>query len=138
MPFFEEIFEILPYNFIKPIKLPPWFINGDNFNQKFVPINVSTTSTDYIIRAILPGITINQLSIDITNDDILTISGEHKKKSDNDEEKPLIVETMGIEGSFTRSIKFPKDSIDIDNIKAEFNNGELIIKVPKKTSSDTR
>ena len=103
-------------------------------------LSVSRTSTHYVVCTELPGIPQNQISVDINEDGVLTIQAERhskEKTKDEDVEDEIFNERWWItSGKLYRSISFPKNSIDVDGAKVELNNGELIIKVPKKKTQE--
>ncbi len=136
MSLFDDFFDVLPRTFYSA---PPLLRRGMNTNASYnsLPLNVSTTSTHYIVRTELPGIPQNQISVEITEDGVLSIQAERHSKDEKEkvnEENEIIKESWVAQGKLYRSLKFSKDNIDVDGIKAELNNGELIIKVPKKKS----
>ena|ERR1043166_674960 len=125
------------------LSLPLLLLSSTFPNYSGLRLDVSSTSTHYIVRTELPGIPQNQISVDINDDGVLTIQAERHSKDEKetkDEVEDQIIKenwtTRG--GKLHRGIKFPKDSIDIDGVKAELNNGELIVKVPKKKPQETK
>ncbi|RIA87676.1 HSP20-like chaperone [Glomus cerebriforme] len=108
-----------------------------------LPLNISSSSTHYTVRTDLPGIPQNKISVDIDEDGILTIQAERNPKDEKEKtkdgvENEIIKETWVTQGKLQRCIKFPKDQIDVDGVKAELNNGELIVKVPKKKTQEEK
>ncbi|KAL6598419.1 HSP20-like chaperone [Neocallimastix californiae] len=108
---------------------------------KFSPkINISEDEKNYYIHADLPGMTKDQVKIELNDEHILTISGERKsifkKKESNENIKSK--ETISLEennkvkynimesnyGKFSRSFRIPEDA-DIENIHAKMENGVL-------------
>ncbi|KAG4092441.1 HSP20-like chaperone [Neocallimastix lanati (nom. inval.)] len=103
-------------------------------------INISEDEKNYYIHADLPGMTKDQVKIELNEEHILTISGERKsifkKKESNENIKSK--ETISLEennkvkynimesnyGKFSRSFKIPEDA-DIENIHAKMENGVL-------------
>ena len=91
-------------------------------------LDVAETKDKYEIKAELPGI--DEKDIDISMDDgVLTISGEKKTEAESDDKGYYLKECSY--GSFSRSIRLPENVAD-DKIAAKFNNGVLMIDVPKK------
>ncbi|CAG8534788.1 6416_t:CDS:1 [Funneliformis mosseae] len=135
MLLFDEFFDELP-------RALPFLIRPNNaFNS--IPLNVSSTSTHYIIRTELPGIPLDKISVEITDDGVLSIQAERplidekdKDKKNEGRENTIIRESWDVRGKLHRSLKFQNDSIDTEGIKAELNNGELIVKVPKKSPDE--
>jgi len=81
----------------------------------------------YYIELDLPGIEKDDINITVDNN-ILTISGERKVKNEMKSEDYYKIESSY--GKFSRSFEFP-DNIDLENIKAEAENGVLEIVIPK-------
>ena len=79
------------------------------------------------IKAALPGMKTEDVQINITGD-MLTLKGEINQKDAVKEKAYHIREQRW--GSFERTIALPTDVI-ADKAKAEFENGELIITLPK-------
>lgn len=135
---FDDFFDITSRTY------PPLLSGRTTFSSpyKSLPLNISSTSTHYIVRTDLPGIPQNKISVDINEDGILDIRAECHPKEDKektkDEEDEIVKENWALEGKLYRSIKFPKEYVDVDGVKAELNNGELIIRVPKKKTQDAK
>src|SRR6266498_1537240 len=83
-------------------------------------LNISSTPTHYIVRAQLPGIPQNQISVDINEDGLLNIRAERHSKDEKekteDDENEIIKETWVSHGKLHRSVKFPRDDVDIDGV----------------------
>jgi len=90
-------------------------------------VDLSETEDAYIIRMDLPGVNKEDISINY-QDGTLTVSGERKLEQKEEGENFYHVER--VYGRFVRSFTFPKD-IDADKIQAKYENGVLIITVPK-------
>jgi HSP20 family protein len=90
------------------------------------PMDLYGTTEEYIITAMLPGLTAEDVDIKFNND-ILTISGEYTdKRVEGDEyffsELPV--------GKFSRAIEIT-DPIKSDKIDAAMKQGLLTIRIPK-------
>lgn len=96
----------------------------------FVPtLNVCETDFNFEITVALPGMTRDDIEIHYEND-MLTISGERKWKHDQKENGRRYHRVEAGYGTFSRTLPLP-NIVDADNINAEFQNGELMITVPK-------
>ena len=80
----------------------------------------------FIVRADLPGLTKDDVKVDIT-DEALTIQGERKQELE--EEVEGFHRSERSYGSFYRSIPLP-EGINIDEAKANFRDGVLEITIP--------
>ncbi len=79
-----------------------------------------------VVRADLPGLTKNDVDVDIDNDRI-TIRGE--RKSEHEENREGFFRSERSYGKFVRSIPIP-DGVDPEQAKANFKNGVLEIAMP--------
>ncbi|MFO7846714.1 MAG: Hsp20/alpha crystallin family protein [Balneolaceae bacterium] len=96
----------------------------------FVPtLNVSETDKTFEISVALPGMSREDVEIHYEND-ILTISGERQWKHQEKEDGRRYHRVESGYGSFSRTLPLP-NSVDSENITAEFENGELLITAPK-------
>jgi HSP20 family protein len=98
------------------------FKRGNGYNPD---VDIFETDMDLVIEAEVPGISKENLKLNI-EDDILTLEGE--KKSENKDEEYLYKESK--EGRFSQSFSLPENA-DKDKIKAKFGNGVLRIIIPK-------
>jgi HSP20 family protein len=83
------------------------------------------------IRAELPGIKKDDISIDVRNN-VLTLSGERSYDEDVDEENFYRRERFY--GKFQRAFTLP-ENVDANNIDAQYDEGVLKVTVPKTGES---
>jgi HSP20 family protein len=86
------------------------------------------------IRAELPGIKKDDISIDVRNN-VLTLSGE--RSHDEDVNEGDFYRRERFYGRFQRAITLP-DNVDTDNIDAAYEEGVLKITVPKTEESQRK
>jgi HSP20 family molecular chaperone IbpA len=97
------------------------------FEQRWMPqIDVLRRGDDLVVRADLPGMKKDDISVDVT-DNVLTIRGERRQEKKEEREGYYWHERSA--GSFFRSIPLP-DSADADRAQARFEDGVLEISVP--------
>ncbi len=101
--------------------------NGDILSTAWIP----TTEVEYrdnnlVVSAELPGISENDVKIEI-NDDFLIIQGE--RKMEREENQGEIRRTERRYGQFYRAIALPEGA-DTQNARAEFRNGVLQVTIP--------
>lgn len=89
--------------------------------------DVTATDEAYLIRALVPGLVADDLSIEILNNTI-TIRGEFKNDEASDETKYLLCELPA--GRFSRTITLPT-SLDPGKAEAAIKDGVLTLRVPK-------
>jgi HSP20 family protein len=91
-------------------------------------IDVFQRGNDLVIRADVPGLSKDDITVDIA-DDQLTIRGE--RRHDHEEERDGVFRSERSYGSFYRVIPLPQGAI-ADSAKATFNNGvlEIVLQAP--------
>lgn len=81
---------------------------------------------ELVIRADLPGLSKDDVNVDVT-DDAITIQGE--RRDDFVDDRNGVYRSERSYGSFCRTIPLPEGAIT-DNVKANFKNGVLEITMP--------
>ncbi|HUC75789.1 MAG TPA: Hsp20/alpha crystallin family protein [Vicinamibacterales bacterium] len=97
-------------------------------------IDVSQKNNELVVRADLPGLTKDDVKVDIT-DDTITIQGERRKE--HEEERGGVYRAERSYGSFYRTIPLPDGTIT-DQAKASFKDGVLEITMPAPPEQVTR
>lgn len=101
----------------------------------FYPLlDVSETNSHYTVELDIPGVKKEDININVDNN-ILTIRG--KKEMDKDHKDSNYYSRERFYGDFTRSMTLPS-GVNTDKIDADFNNGVLIIKMPKNKATSTK
>jgi HSP20 family protein len=96
-------------------------------------VDISENKEGYSLRFEIPGIAKEDVRIWIEKD-MLMVSGEKKQDLKKDEVRHLGERRFG---KFERSFWIPEDA-DREKVKAEFENGLLIVTVPKAAESKPR
>jgi HSP20 family protein len=94
-------------------------------------VDISGTDTEYTITAELPGMTDEDISIELKGD-ALVLKGEKRQEKKSEEEGYYRVERSY--GSFLRVLNIPQDA-DAEGIKAKYENGVLAITLPRKVEA---
>ncbi len=98
----------------------------------FTPsIDIYSEKDAFKVKADLPGVKEDDIEITI-NDGVLTIKGERVEEKSEKEEN--CVRSERVFGSFMRQFSLPKQ-VDVDKVKATFNNGVLEIYLPYSETS---
>lgn len=96
--------------------------------SSFVPsMDITGDDKQYNISAELPGLSKDNVEIEL-NDDMLTIKGEKKSETKQQDQGRYHIERSY--GTFSRTVRLPND-IDIDAVSADFKDGVLKITLPK-------
>ncbi len=109
---------------------------GDRTGSWFPPVNVEETADGLRLTAELPGISREDVSIDLENN-VLSISGsKQEERTEGDEERRYHVWERRY-GSFQRGFTLPR-TVQADGIRATFENGVLEINLPKAAEAKGR
>ncbi len=105
------------------------FGSGGQFEARGfgLALDVEESQDAYIVRANLPGVALEDISVNI-HEDVLTISGESAVEKVAEDSKALIRERRS--GKFSRSLRFPT-VVNGEAVEADFENGLLSISLPK-------
>ena len=96
--------------------------------------NVREDEKNYSLELALPGFSKEEISIKF-EEDILTVTAGHQPKEDEKGPKYTWNE-FGFKSKYERSFQLP-ETLDADNIGAKFENGILMITLPKKEVQPT-
>ena len=96
-------------------------------DQQSLNVNIREEDDTYVLSALVPGLTADDLNIQIL-DDVVRIDGEYQQ----DENQYLMQELP--RGSFTRTLRLPVP-IEADSVDAKIKNGVLTLTLPKAESA---
>lgn len=112
------------------------FLKVENGSAWMPAVNVSETKDSLVLTAELPGMTENDIAVEIENN-VLTLTGEKtEERTEGDEERRYHVWERSY-GSFRRSFTLPR-TVKADEITARFENGVLRIDLPKLAEAKGR
>ena len=103
----------------------------DRFDSWSPQVEVFERNNQLVVRTDLPGMTKEDISVDIT-DDSLVIRGE--RRSEREEDEPGYYRSERSYGTFYRQIPLPR-GVNVENATAEFRNGVLEISMPAPESA---
>ncbi len=103
------------------------------YRGRWPEANLYEDKDAYLVAVKVPGLEKNEIEISL-KDKTLTIRGERKKSAAN-KEKVLLEERFS--GSFERSFLL-SDRIDEEHIRAESQNGLLLVRLPKSPEAKPR
>jgi len=117
-----------PSSFVQNILNDEFFHSffGDAYWSGNINIDVKDQKDKYVVEAEMPGLTKDQISIDVHNG-VLTISAN--EEYENNVESQNYVYRERKQGAIKRSIAL--DNIKEEEIKAKYTNGLLHIELPK-------
>jgi len=104
-------------------------------NIAFVPqTEVKETGDAFLISVDLPGVDLENIEISASGNR-LTVRGERAEEDRQEGETYYTYER--VYGSFARSFTLPENA-DVDQVTAEFKDGVLHVKVPKKAAEQPK
>ena len=104
------------------------FEGNGRTTQSWVPaVDVWETDTDLVYAFDLPGVSQEQISIEL-HDDTLTVSAERERAEERSEDGFVRFERRF--GSFSRAVGVPP-GVTEDKVKADYRDGVLEIRVAK-------
>ncbi len=103
-------------------------------DSKWPKVDIEETENVFLLSGELPGIDRENIKIELENN-VLSISGTRNEEKEEEERNFHLRETF--RGSFSRSFTLP-DSVDGENITAEFKNGLLLLNIPKSVEKKSR
>ncbi|MFT4061793.1 MAG: Hsp20/alpha crystallin family protein [Edaphocola sp.] len=125
---FDELFNgNAPRFFRDDAAADDWRSNSWN-----VPVNIKENENGYTLQAVVPGVNKEDLKLQV-NDKTLIIGFEHQNETEQKEEGKWLRKEYSLR-SFKRSFTLG-DQIDAEKISANFNNGILVLNLPKKEAA---
>ena len=100
------------------------FYNEENSVSKYSDYKIEENDNSYTIEMDMPGVRKEDLDIGI-KENMLSIYAERKRISKTDDKEEVV-------SKYEQSFNISDKSIDVDNIAANFENGVLILTLPKK------
>ena len=94
-----------------------------------LPVDVYEKDSRFFIRAAVPGVSPEELDVQIENH-ILTIRGETKQEWEDQSEDTRVYRREYRYGTFSRSIRLP-ENLNFEQVDAEFRNGFVTISLPR-------
>lgn len=96
------------------------------------PWDIQQTDDEIRMRFDMPGLSKEDVSVTVEDDDVLVIKGNYKKEesSDGDGNEKNGSWWNQSYSSYNSRLQLPQNC-EKDNIKAELNNGVLLITIPK-------
>lgn len=102
--------------------------------NSYMKTDIKEVDNQYVLDIEMPGFNKKDISVEL-NDGYLTISGNKSTNNDEKDTKGNIIRQERYYGSYSRSF-YVGDSIKKEDIKANYDNGELKIYLPKTTTKE--
>jgi len=123
-----------PTNFFDAIE---HLINNEvapRLNQQYFKVQMTESEDKYTVKAELPGVDKKDIAVEFTKDNYMVVSVDATQRNKFENERVLHNEFKSYKAS--RQFYF-QDNVDKDNVKASYDNGLLIVHVPKLKSQPT-
>jgi HSP20 family protein len=130
---FTEMERMFDDFFQRRLLAPSWMprMMFSDMNDVSTSVDMFEEGEDLIIKAEMPGLKKNEISIDFAGD-VVTISGEKKTEEKTERKDYYCVERSF--GSFSRKLQLPVE-VQIDKTHALFKDGVLEIRMPKSEAA---
>ena len=107
---------------------PDWFGGVDTYNHRVPAVNIREGEKEFTLELAVPGQKKEDFNVEVDND-VMTISMETSEER-TEMEKEYTRREFRI-ASFRRAFTLP-ETVDQDNIKADYRDGILRFTLPKK------
>ncbi len=123
--------DVLFPSLMNEILKPDWFGGLENDKNNVPAVNIKENEKDFELELAVPGRKKEDFQIEI-NENVLTISSA--SKIEENIEKDNYTRREFVYSSFKRAFTLP-ETVDEDNIKANYDNGILKFSLPKKAEA---
>jgi Molecular chaperone (small heat shock protein) len=96
------------------------------------PINIIETDNEYKVEIAVPGLTKDDFTVKITNDNLLVVNVKQEQKQEEKDKKGRYLRREFTCTHFQQNLILP-DNVEKDKIQAKVCNGVLDIEIPKTT-----
>ena len=104
--------------------------NVNSIGTSIPAVNIQESDDNFMVEVAAPGKTRNDFNIELDND-ILTISSEEKIENKASENNGRYTRKEFSYSNFKRAFSLP-ETVDNEKIVASYENGVLVINLPKK------
>ncbi|MFG3344193.1 Hsp20/alpha crystallin family protein [Streptomyces sp. NPDC048018] len=95
-----------------------------------IPVEVSSSDGTYVLRAELPGMDSDDITITV-DENLITVSAEHSESKEDKEHSEFRY------GSFRRTVRLP-GTIPADDVEASYADGILTVRIPMPDEERTK
>jgi len=116
--------------------LRPGFIGGNDSASMLMPLDMYETENEVVVKAAIPGVKPEDIDVTVTGD-LLSIKGEFKSETEDNDGKRNYHRQERRYGSFSRQVALPTN-VKAEACEANFENGVLTLKLPKAEEAKVR
>jgi HSP20 family protein len=114
----------------------PWMSRWSEGGLAQPSIDMRETDDAYVIEAEMPGVKAEDVEVTIDGR-TLVMRGQFREERETDDQDGRYLMRERRTGTFTRAITLP-GGIDADRVSSKFENGELVITLPKAAEARAR
>ena len=124
--------EIMPsiWNNLFDTDLFNWNNNFVDSRNSIPAVNIKETPDSFLVEMAAPGMEKKDFKIEIDGS-ALTISSEKQNESESNEGENYSIREFSYQ-SFYRTFHLPKEVVNADKIHAKYQNGLLLLEIPKR------
>ena len=104
-----------------------WSNTNSSYGSSLPAVNIRQDDNNFEVEVAAPGLAKEDFKVEVEND-VLTISSE---KEIENQDRGYTRREFGY-GAFRRTFTLPENQVDVDKVKASYNNGILHILLPKR------
>ena len=124
---FDEFFrDVSPGYFVKPL-------HGDALPSQ-IRVDIKENEKAYSVQAEIPGVSKEDIHVSLDGG-VVTLSAEIRQQ-DSQASNDQVLRSERYYGAVSRSFQLPQE-IDIGNAKARYDNGVLMLSLPKKAPASS-
>lgn len=94
-------------------------------------VNLAESENELEATIELPGMTEEDVDVNITRDGLVIRGEKRQERSEEDEERNYYHRECSY-GYFQRTVPLPLGAVDVENVEARFENGVLTVRMPKR------
>lgn len=114
-----------------------WGLSNNSTTNTSIPaVNIRETNDTFEVEMAAPGMTKNDFKIELDNNTLI-ISSEKENENVESTDGRYTKREFSFQ-SFQRTFQLPKDVVDADKINARYENGLLLLTIPKKEEAKMR
>jgi HSP20 family protein len=110
--------------------------NNSSTNTTIPSINVKETNDNFEVEVAAPGMSKKDFKVELDGS-LLTITSERQSNNEEKEGERFTRREFSYQ-SFQRTFRLPKEVVDEDKIQARYENGLLLLTIPKKEHAKQR
>jgi len=130
----QPLFKVIDQIFAQPMSAGAAAAAGLRSESGHLPVDVSETDTQVIVRAAAPGFAREEIDAEI-HDNVLTIKAEHTEERKETGERYFRQELRS--GTLSRRVSLPSDVV-AGEVTGELRDGVLTLRIPKAPEATPR